>query len=134
MKRAVVTTTGLAGAATAEFVVATLPGVPLPSEAGGVLLSHVVVDGFINYSTGTLTTLVTVRVRRNTLTGTLVGPAQAVTVAASTTYAIPVAADDPIVAATPPVIPGQIYVVTLQQTSTGTAGTVNYAVVTATTS
>ena len=134
MKRAVATVTALGGQATAEFVVATLPGVPLPSEAGGILLSHVVIDGFINYTPGTAATLVTVRVRRNSLVGTLVGVAQQVTVASGpAVVAIPVSADDPIVQTTPPTLPGQVYVVTLQQNITP-AGTVNYAVITATTS
>jgi hypothetical protein len=134
MKRSVASATGLAGAATAEFVAMTLPGVPLPAEPGGLLLSHVIVDGFVNYSTGTLTTAVTLRVRRASLVGTLVGVAQVLTTTASTTYSIPFSVDDPLIAATPPTIPGQIYVVTLQQTSTGAAGTVNYSVATATTS
>jgi hypothetical protein len=136
MKRAVATVTALAGAATAEFVVATLPPLPLPSEAGGVLLTQVVIDGFINYSPGTVGTTVTLRVRRSTLTGTLIGVAQTVTVAPGpvTPTAIPVAAADAIVQATPPTIPGQVYVVTLQQAAGSGVGTVNYAVITATTS
>lgn len=135
MKRSVATVTSLGGTNTTEFVVATLPGVPLPGEAGGILLSQVVVDGFINYTPGTLCTSVTVRVRRTSIAGTVVGPAQVVTTTAGNATAIPIAAADAAVQATPPTLPGQIYVVTLQQTGASTgAGTVNYAVVTATTS
>jgi hypothetical protein len=138
VKRAVVTVTGQAGNASAEYVIATLPPVPLPGEAGGVLLSNVVIDGFINYTTAVATTLtaLTLRVRRNSLVGTQIGPNQTITVTNTvSTYAIPIAANDPIIQGTPPVIPGQVYVVTLVQVGTGlVAGTTNYAVVTATTS
>jgi len=138
VKRAVATVTALGGNASTEFVVATLPGVPLPSEAGGLLLSHVIIDGFINLSpAGATITSITLRVRRGTIAGALVGPAQVVSagVAPGQASAIPISADDPIVQATPPTIPGQVYVITAQQAGTTlTAPTVNYAVVTATTS
>jgi hypothetical protein len=134
VKRAVATVTALAGAATTEFLVATLPAVPLPGEPGGVLLSQVIIDGFINYTPGTLGTSVTVRVRRSTIGGTLVGVAQVVTTVAAAAIAIPISAADPLSQTTPPTIPGQVYVVTMQNVAGSGAGTVNYAVITATTS
>jgi hypothetical protein len=135
VKRAVVTVTAQAGtSAAAEYVVATLPAVPLPAEPGGVLLSQVVIDGFINYTPGTSATVVTIRVRRGTLVGTLVGVGQASTAVAGAAMAIPISAADPINVASPPAVPGQVYVVTAQQTGGAAVGTCNYAVVTATTS
>jgi hypothetical protein len=135
MKRSVATAQGLAGATTAEFVVATLPPLALPAEPAGGLLTAVVIDGFINYTAGTLGTQITLRVRRNSLTGTAVGPVQNVTTVAANATAIPVAALDSLVQASPPQMPGQVYVVTCQQVGSATAaGTVNYAVVTATVS
>jgi hypothetical protein len=134
VKRAVVTVTAQAGQNSAEYVVATLPAIPLPSEPGGVLLTQVVIDGFINYTPGTSTTILTIRVRRATLVGTLVGVAQAVTAVAGAAMAVPISAADPISQASPPAVPGQIYVITAQQTGGAAAGTTNYAVVTATTS
>ena len=138
MKRAVVTATALGGNASTEFVVATLPPVPLPQEAGGLLLSFVVIDGFINITpNGATITSVTLRIRRGSIAGSLVGPAQVITagLAPGSASAIPIAAADAVVQATPPTIPGQVYVVTaIQAGTTLTAPTVNYAVVTATTS
>lgn len=135
MKRAVTTVTSLAGTNTTESVVATLPGVPLPAEPGGLLLSHVIIDGFLNITTGTLVTAVTIRVRRGTTTGgTLVGQAMVHTIGASVSASIPFSADDPISQATPPTVPGQQYVITAQQTAGTSALTTNYAVATATTS
>lgn len=137
MKRAVTTTTALAGSTSAEFVVATLPGLLLPAEPGGVLLSHVLVDGYVNITpNGTTITGVTLRVRRSSLTGTLIGTAQQITtVAPGVASSIPIMVDDPIVQASPPLLPGQVYVVTAVQAGTVlTAPTVNYAVVSATVS
>ena len=137
MKRGVTTTTGLAGSTSAEFVVATLPGVALTAEPGGVLLSHVVIDGYVNITpNGTTITSVVLRVRRTNLSGAVVGqPVTITTVAPGVASSLPIMADDPLIQATPPTIPGQIYVVTAVQAGTVlTAPTVNYAVVTATVS
>lgn len=135
MKRAVATGTGVAGANTAETVAVVLPAVPLPAEPGGLLLSHVIVDGFANVSTGTLATAVTIRVRRGTtIAGTLVGVAQTHSIGASLSASIPFSADDPISGLTPPAVPGQVYCVTVQQTAGTSALTTNYIVATATTS
>jgi hypothetical protein len=135
MKRAVATGTAIAGANTAETVVLTLPGVPLPAEPGGLLVSHVIIDGFLNITTGTLVTAVTIRVRRGTtIAGALVGVAQVHSIGASANASVPFSADDPLVAAAPPAVPGQVYVVTAQQTAGTSALTTNYGVATATTS
>lgn len=81
-------------------------------------------DGNINMTVGTAGTAVTVRVRRGVdTTGTLIGVAQAQTVAAGNTVNIPIAELDTVV-----VQQNVTYVVTVQQTAATANGTVNRVV------
>jgi hypothetical protein len=134
MKRAVVAITAAPSGVSAETVIATLPPLPLPSEPGGLLLAHVVIDGMMVFTPGTATTALVIRCRRSTVAGTQVGPTLTLPAAAGVAQNVAFSFDDAVVQAVPPAIPGQIYVVTLAQTSGSGAGTTNYLVVTATTS
>ncbi len=129
LKRSVVSVTGVASPVSTEGLVATLPPVPLPNDPSCLLVTHTLIDGFINFTAGAGTTAVIVRVRRASLTGALVGVAQTHTLAATAIGAIAFSADDP-ASANPPL--GAIYVVTIQQTGGSGAGSTNYAVVTST--
>jgi hypothetical protein len=133
MKRVVASVTNVASPISTEGVVATLPAAPLPADAGGVLASHNLIDGFINFTAGTGTTAVVLRVRRGSLTGALVGPAQTNVQAAGVIASIAFSADDSAAGANPPPI-GQVYVVTIAQTGGTAAGNTNYAVATLTVS
>ena len=94
-----------------EVVVMTLPGVNTEN-----ISQTVRVFGNVQITTGAGATTVTLRVRRSSLTGTLVGEGNAITTAASTTFAFPFGVDDN---------PGEVaslpYVITA--TAAGVAGT-----------
>lgn len=86
------------------------------------------VHGVLNFTTGAGTTAVVVRVRQNTLTGTVVGNAQTVTAAAAATLSIPYDVLDVGAASTPV----QQYVVTIQQTAATGNGTGNQTTISVT--
>ncbi len=94
-----------------EVVIMTLPGVNTENPSQTVR-----VFGSVQVTTGVGATTVTLRVRRSSLTGTLVGEANAITTAASTTFAFPFAVDD-----TPGEVASLPYVVT--GVAAGVAGT-----------
>lgn len=98
-----------------EVVVATLSGVVTPYGPGTVNLL-----GGVFVTTGTTTTAVVVRIRRASLTGTLVGDqtGQPVVAAAGSANWYPVMGQD-----TPGDVTGYTYVVTVQDTGGGTGGT-----------
>jgi hypothetical protein len=126
MKRSATSATGVNTTGnTAETVVAT---VPMPPLGDNPLISGVVVDGIMNMTPGAGTTGVTMRIRRGSLTGALVGPAQVV----SPTVSVPGVSSFSALDLAP--VPGQPYVVTMQQAAATGAGVVNYCVATATAS
>lgn len=98
-----------------EVVVATLSGVVTPYGPGTVNLS-----GAAFVTTGTTTTAVVCRIRRASLTGTLVGDqtGQPVVAAAGSANWYPVVAQD-----TPGDVTGYTYVLTVTDTGGGTGGT-----------
>jgi hypothetical protein len=105
---------------TAETVVATLTGVA-SQRAGQQVRLH----GQVNISTGTATTVVTLRIREDSLTGTLVDELQADGIAA----AVGAGEDHEIVATHTPTgeLSGKTYVLTVAQTAATGNGTVNHA-------
>lgn len=131
MKRSAASASGVSvgtGTGLVETVVATLPVPPL---ADNPLITGVIVDGVVNYTPGTGTTQVTVRVRRGTtIAGALVGVAQVHALVAGNPGGIPFSALD----LAP--VPGGSYCVTVQQTAgpATAAGNAGVAVVTATAS
>lgn len=135
MQRVVVSGSAIASPITAEGVVLTLPFVPVEGEASGILWSHLVVDAFVNFTPGTGATQLTVRLRRGTtIAGTLIGAALVVACAAGAPQSLAIMADDPVIQTTPPNVPGQQYVLTVQQSAgpATVAGASNYAVAHAT--
>lgn len=87
-----------------ETVVATLAGITtLPGGARVLLDGTVLFDGAVGTTSGI------VRIRRDSVTGTLVGEGQAVTVAGDVTVSIPVHAED-----APGEISGRSYVLTAE--------------------
>jgi hypothetical protein len=76
LKRAVGVATAVATTNNTESVIATLPSAPLPADPSCGLQNDIIIDGFLNISAGTGATAVTVRVRRGSLGGALVGVAQ----------------------------------------------------------
>lgn len=106
-----------------ETVVATLSGINLPNGNGRIQLTGVAV-----VTSGTTTTAVVVRIRRGTLTGTLVsdGTGQTVVTAAGDSNAYPVTGNDSQDAGM-----GYSYVLTVQNTGGGTGGTTVYATLSA---
>lgn len=118
---------------TAESVVATMTAFNENTPAGSNLglatqpggAQGVYLGGSINLTTAASATLITLRIRQQSLTGALVGVAQAVAVLASTTgIALDIGELDPTFVQTP-----AIYVITAQLNA-GTA-TVNRAIFTA---
>lgn len=84
----------------------------------------VIVYGVVNVTSGTLTTALVIRVRQNSLTGSVVGAAQTITTTATNSVSIPFHVLD---TAT---LTGPInYVVTVQQTGASANGTVNFAAI-----
>lgn len=80
-----------------------------------------IVSGTINFTAGTGTTAVVLRVRQgNTTSGTLIAPAQTITLAAAASANIPFEVED-----LAPVA-GNTYCVTVQQTGATGNGTGNY--------
>lgn len=72
-----------------EVVVLTLPGISTDGAGQTIRLTST-----LQVTTVAAATTVTLRWRRSSLTGTLVGEAPAITTAASTLFAIPFAVDD----------------------------------------
>lgn len=101
---------------TAETVIATSNAFSVSNPQG----QGIRVSGVINFTTGTSTTAVTIRVRRDTLTGTLVGEAQTHTIGAAITANLPFDQVDALLSAT-----NQVYVATIQQTAASANGTGN---------
>lgn len=105
---------------TAETVVATISGISNGSAGVPIRLR-----GVAQLTTGTNTTAVTPRIRRDSLTGTVVNEANAITVgaAAGSTEVFDVDADD--------FVSGEVanatYVLTLQQTAASANGSALYA-------
>lgn len=133
MQRAVVSASNVASPISAEGIIATTPFCPVPGEASGLLESHLVVDAYINFTAGAGTTAVVIRVRRGTTVGgALVGQALTVPLAAGNSASIQQIVDDPTVQTTPPLVPGQQYVITVQQTGGTGAGSAVYVVATTT--
>ena len=101
---------------TTETVVGTNSAFNIANPGGqGVRIS-----GVVNFTQNTNGTAVTVRVRRDNLTGTLVGEAQTYTLAAAASANIPFDQVDALLSAT-----GQVYVVTLQAVAATAIGTAN---------
>jgi hypothetical protein len=108
---------------TTETVVATLGGLnTAPSQ------SRVAMTGIVNITVGTGGTSVTLRVRRASVSGTVVGVAMSHTVAAGSNYSLAVQALD-----SPGEVAGATYVVTVAVTAATGNSTVNYAHLEATT-
>ena len=103
---------------TTETVIATIG--PFNENLPADWSQGIAFDGNINMTIGTAGTAVTTRVRRGGLTGTLIGSAQAQTVAAGNTVNIPIAELDPTL-----IQVGVSYSVTVQQTAATANGTVN---------
>jgi hypothetical protein len=104
---------------TAETVVATIAGVSVP-RAG----MQVELKGHLSITTGTATTGVTLRFRRDSLTGALVGEAEPDTIAAAVGSTEPY---DYQVMDSPGEIQGATYVLTAQQVAATGNGTVIHA-------
>ncbi len=108
-------TTASVPAAT-ETVVATLTGVDTQWPDTNIAL-----DSWLAFTTGTLVTAVRLRLRRDSLTGTVVADSGAVTagVAASSPSQFDISGDDSI-----PASANRTYVLTVTTTGAGTNGTV----------
>jgi len=106
---------------TTETVAVTSDILPL-SPIGGEGYN---VCGLVNITAGTATTAVVVRVRQNSLTGTVVGNALTHTLAAAAVANIAFDVQDFSAAATPVAQ----YVVTVQQTAATGNGTVNQSII-----
>lgn len=104
---------------TAETVVATVTGVT--TQGGG---DRVRLRGWVQLLSGAATTTVTLRVRRGSVTGTLVGEANPVTIptAAGGTDEYEIVTTD-----TPGEVAGQSYVLTVTQASATGNGTASQA-------
>lgn len=114
--RSTAVTTNVTLTTTTETVIATLAGVATPSRDAIVRLK-----GWLQLTLGTLTTDVTLRIRRGTaITDTLVGEANAIAVpsAAGTIAEFNIAVQD-----TPGEVAGQSYVLTAEQTGATGNGT-----------
>lgn len=107
------TTTDVALTAATEAVVMTLPGIS--TDGPGQIVS---ITASLSLTTAAGATTTTLRVRRSSLTGTLVGEANATTTAATTTFAFPISFDD-----SPGEVASQPYVITA--TVAGGNGTFN---------
>lgn len=105
---------------TAETVVATVTGIST-NQAG----QQVGIRGVINITLGTSTTAVVLRVRRDSLTGTVVGEVQTeqIATAAASTENHEIYRED----AAAGEFSGRTYVVTASQTAAAANGTVNNA-------
>lgn len=118
---AVGATTDVPVVTTAETVLATSTTFNVGNTGG----QGVMVGGVINFTTGTSTTAVVIRVRRASLTGTLVGEAMTHTIGAAVSANIPYEVlDTGIVDGT-----AQLWVVTIVQTSASANGTSNNATI-----
>jgi hypothetical protein len=112
-----VVTTGQAVTTTSETVVATLAGLNVDR-----IQRRVGFGGLVNILVGTGGTSVTVRVRRGSVSGAVVGVAQGQAVAAGSTYSIAVDALDE-----PGEVAGATYVLTVAVAAATANSTVNYA-------
>lgn len=103
---------------TTETVVQTLT---VPSNNGpGAVFTLV---GRVNHTAGTTTTAVVLRIRRGSLTGTVIGATETDTLAAAALASIPISADETQAAE----IANAVYVLTIQQTGATANGTTNVA-------
>lgn len=109
---------------TAETVLATLTA--FNENTGGEFAEGVLIQASVNLTLSAGTTAVVLRIRRASLTGTLVGVAQTVTVTASTTVQLSIDELDAI-----NVQPGAVYVLTATCTGASSTSTANRAVITA---
>jgi hypothetical protein len=110
-------TTNTTVVTTAETIVATTPAISTPSPDTPVTIS-----GVLSMTYGTGTTAVTVQVRRGTtVSGTLVGEANAWNVTAGNTSEQTFSVKD-----TPGDVAGQSYVITVTQTGATANGTVQF--------
>jgi len=107
---------------TTETVVATLSGLNTDRSQ-----SRVALTGVVNITVGTGGTSVTLRVRRASVYGAVVGSALSHTVAAGSNYSLAVQALD-----APGEVAGATYVITVAVTAATGNSTVNYAYVGAT--
>lgn len=103
-------------AAATEEVIATLTGVNTSNAETRIALS-----AWAAFTTGTLVTAAQMRIRRDSLTGTLIADSGDVTagIAATAPTTMAIAADDTI-----PASGNRIYVLTLETTGAGTANTI----------
>lgn len=131
LKRSVATATAVNSTNSTESVAVTLLPAPLPNDPSCIVVSHTLIDGFLNFTAGTSTTAIVVRCRRTGLAGTQVGPSLTHVMAAGNTASIAFSWDDNPLQAQPPG-EGQIYVITVQQTGGTAVGTTNYLVATVT--
>jgi len=116
-----VTTVTLTNAA--EGVIATLT--PFTEAQAGEFAQGVVIQANVNVTIGTSGTAIVLRVRKGSLTGTLVGAAQTITAAAGNTVAATIDELDTVLAQ------NVTYVLTGQVTAGAANSTVNRAVLTA---
>lgn len=110
---------------TAETVVATLSGITTAQPG-----EKIVLKGLAQLTTGTGTTAVTPRIRRDSVTGTVVNEANPITVgaAAGSTEDFEVECEDSFSGE----VAGQTYVLTLEQTAATANGNCLYSSLTAT--
>lgn len=111
------TATAVTDGGATETVVLTSNGVQSPNAWATISLT-----GVVTITPGTSATAVVIRVRRGTVTGTLVGVAETDTLAAAANGIIPFFFVD-----TPGDVDGIKYVVTVVETGAAANGTVNYA-------
>lgn len=115
--RSVQATADTALVTVAETVIATLPGVSNQSADGIIrFMGYAVVTGGAN------TTFVTLRVRRASLVGTLIGEGDPATLTGAAIASVPIYAED-----TPGEVGGVTYVLTAQLTAASANGSVQIA-------
>lgn len=115
------TASAVADAGATEKVILTSSPVSTPRQGATITIT-----GHVNETPGTGGTAVVVRVRRGTLTGTVVGVAETDTLAAGNSESIAIDCVDSGID-----VDGMVYVVTVQVTGAGAnAGTVNFASIT----
>lgn len=112
------TGSGVAVVTTAETVAATLSGVSAPSG------DNVDIEGYVDITTGTGTTLVQVKIERGAAAGgAQVGPTVAANVTAGNRIVLPINVTDVLGGD----VAGQSYVITIQQANATANGTINSA-------
>jgi len=108
---------------TTETVIATLTA--FNEQQAGEFAQGVLIQATVNFLPGTGTTAVVLRIRKGSLTGTLVGVAQTTTVTAGAVTGLSCDELDTVL------IQNVTYVLTAQQTGASANGTVNRVVLTA---